>query len=204
MSLGKSSISVLITKVFSDSSELGNRYFSPGLCIQGTIKHIRSDIFYGIPPINIYLISREVIRQTLPFLAASLVKISCESSHSWQTSLFRVSHTLFCISCLSLPHGQHWWFKDEKVQVLYFSKEYKWSYTFQKHIEYIQVSMGRKAEKAMLISLLTSGELKKYTQKNARYMKHKKLEHIFTQTLLWTHSLYANMNTYSMYHNHIF
>ena len=64
--------------------------------------------------------------------------------------------------------------------------------------------MGRKAEKAMLISLLTSGELKKYTQKNARYMKHKKLENIFTQTLLRTHSLYANMNTYSMYHNHIF
>ena len=91
-----------------------------------------------------------------------------------------------------------------QVQVLYFPKEYKWSYTFQKHIEYIQVSMGRKAEKAMLISLLTSGELKKYTQKNARYMKHKKLENIFTQTLLRTHSLYANMNTYSMYHNHIF
>ena len=42
-----------------------------------------------------------------------------------------------------------------QVQVLYFPKEYKWSYTFQKHIEYIQVSMGRKAEKAMLISLLT-------------------------------------------------
>ena len=91
-----------------------------------------------------------------------------------------------------------------QVQFLYFPKEYKWSYTFQKHIEYIQVSMGRKAEKAMLISLLTSGELKKYTQKNARYMKHKKLENIFTQTLLRTHSLYANMNTYSMYHNHIF
>ena len=90
-----------------------------------------------------------------------------------------------------------------QVQVLYFPKEYKWSYTFQKHIEYIQVSMGRKAEKAMLISLLTSGELKKYTQKNARYTKHKKLENIFTQTLLRTHSLYANMNTYSMYHNHI-
>ena len=46
--------------------------------------------------------------------------------------------------------------------------------------------MGREAEKAiLLISLLTSGELKNtHTQQNARYMKHKKLENIFTQTLL--------------------
>ena len=64
--------------------------------------------------------------------------------------------------------------------------------------------MGMEAEKAMLISLITSGELKNtHTQKNARYMKHKKLENNFTQTLLRTHNVYGNMNTYSMYHNHI-
>ena len=36
------------------------------------------------------------------------------------------------------------------------------------HIEYIQVSMGSKAEKAMLILQLTSGELKKYTHTKER------------------------------------
>ena len=72
----------------------------------------------------------------------------------------------------------------------------------------MQVSMGREAEKAMLISLRTSAELKihthTHTQQNAQYMKHKKLENIFTQTLLRTHNVYGNMNTYSMYHNDTF
>ena len=66
--------------------------------------------------------------------------------------------------------------------------------------------MGREAEKAMLISLLTTGEIKIHThiQKNARYMKNNNLENIFTQKLLMTQNVYGNMNTYSMYHNHIF
>ena len=45
--------------------------------------------------------------------------------------------------------------------------------------------MGREAEKAKLISLLTSGELKNtHTQKNARYMKHKKTgKHFYTNII---------------------
>ena len=62
---------------------------------------------------------------------------------------------------------------------------------------------GSRKSNAYLAAYL--GRTKKYThtQKNARYMKHKKLENIFTQTLLRTHNVYGNMNTYSMYHNHI-
>ena len=63
---------------------------------------------------------------------------------------------------------------------------------------------GKESRKSNAYLAAYLGRSKKYTQKNARYMKHKKLENIFTQTLLRTHSLYANMNIYSMYHNHIF
>ena len=71
--------------------------------------------------------------------------------------------------------------------------------------------MGREAEKAMLISLLTSGELKNtHTHKRTRDIWNIKktgkhfYTNIFTQTLFKTHNVYGNMNTYSMYHNHIF
>ena len=54
-------------------------------------------------------------------------------------------------------------------------------------------------EKSMLISLVTSGELKNaHAQKNARYMKHEKLENIFTQKLLKKHFVLVRIKSYSI------
>ena len=82
-----------------------------------------------------------------------------------------------------------WFSVQVQVQVLYFPREYEWSYTFQQHIEYIQVSMGRKAEKAMLISLLTSGELKN-THKRTHDIWNIKNWKTFLHKHYWEHIVY--------------
>ena len=64
--------------------------------------------------------------------------------------------------------------------------------------------MGRETEKAMFISLLTSGELKNTHTKKRTVYETWKLENIFTQILLRKHNVDGNMNTYSKRHDHIY
>ena len=58
--------------------------------------------------------------------------------------------------------------------------------------------MGSRKSNAYLAAYLGRTEKNTGTQKNARYMKHTKLENIFAQTLLRTHNVYGNMNTYAI------
>ena len=53
-------------------------------------------MIYGLPLITMFVVTREVIRQKISLVTASLLKIIGESPHSWpQTSSLTTAHILF-------------------------------------------------------------------------------------------------------------